>query len=134
MKKKTILSGMALMLVGSAAQADVAVIVSAKSSTSTMTAAEISQIYLGRSTALKPFDNADKSAVRAEFYSKVTGKDESQMKAIWSKLVFTGKATPPKALGSDAEVMQAVAADPNSIGYIDKSAVGPSVKVILEAK
>jgi ABC-type phosphate transport system substrate-binding protein len=116
------------------AHADVIVIVSAKSSTQTMTAAEISQIYLGKSTAMKPIDNGEKSPLRSQFYSKVAGKDEAQVKAIWSKLVFTGKATPPHELASSAEVVKAVAADPTAIGYVDKGAVDSSVKAIFESK
>lgn len=122
----------ALVTAAVAAQADVVVIVSAKSSASTMTADEISSIYLGRSTAMKPVDNAP--PVRSQFYTKVAGKDDAQIKAIWSKLVFTGKATPPKELSSDGEVVKAVAADSNAIGYVEKSAVDSSVKVVYEVK
>ena len=134
MKKAVALSFLGALFCLSAAHADTVVIVSAKNSATTMTAEQVSQIYLGKSNAMKPIDNGEKSPVRSQFYTKVTGKDEAQIKAIWSKLVFTGKATPPKELPTSADVVKAVAADPNSIGYIDKSAVDPSVKVILEAK
>lgn len=97
-----------------------------------MTADEIAGIYLGKSNALKPVDNA--GAVRGEFYTKVAGKDEAQVKAIWSKLVFTGKATPPKDLASSGDVVKAVGADPDAIGYVEKSAVDASVKVLFEVK
>jgi ABC-type phosphate transport system substrate-binding protein len=116
------------------ARADVVVIVSAKNPASSLSADAISQIFFGRSTALKPFDNADKSTVRDEFYTKVAGKGPAQVKAIWAKLIFTGQGTPPKELGSNSEVVKAVAADPGAIGYVEKSAVDSSVKVILEAK
>ncbi len=116
------------------AQADVAVIVSAKSTANTMTAEEVSQIYLGKSSAMKPLDTSDKTPLRNQFYTKVAGKDEAQVKAVWSRLVFTGKATPPKELSSGAEVVKAVAADPLAIGYVDKSALDSSVKVVLELK
>jgi ABC-type phosphate transport system substrate-binding protein len=122
----------ALTLAAAAAHAEVVVIVSSKSTAATMTADDIANIYLGKSTAMKPVDNA--TPVRAQFYSQVAGKDEAQVKAIWSKLVFTGKATPPKELPSSAEVVKAVSADPNAIGYIDKSAVDGSVKVVYEVK
>jgi ABC-type phosphate transport system substrate-binding protein len=112
------------------ARADVVVIVSSKSTQSTMTADEISQIFLGKSKALKPVETAG-APIRSQFYSKVAGKDESQVKAIWSKLVFTGKATAPKELPASADVVKAVASDPNSIGYVDKSAIDPSVKVVF---
>jgi len=134
MKKSVVLSFAGALFHLSAAYADTVVIVSAKSSATTMTAEQVSQIYLGKSTAMKPIDNSEKSPVRSQFYTKVTGKDEAQIKAIWSKLVFTGKATPPKELPTSADVVKAVATDPNSIGYVDKSAVDASVKVILEAK
>jgi ABC-type phosphate transport system substrate-binding protein len=118
-------------LAAAAANAEVVVIVSAKSTASTMTPDEIANIYLGKSTAMKPVDNA--TPVRAQFYTKVAGKDEAQ-EAIWSKLVFTGKATPPKEMASSADVVKAVAADPNAIGYVDKDAVDGTVKVVYEVK
>jgi ABC-type phosphate transport system substrate-binding protein len=92
---------------------------------------QIANVYLGKSTAFTPVDQADGSAIRGEFYKKVADKDASQAKALWSKLVFTGKATPPKEFGSSADVKKAVAANPKAIGYIEKSAVDASVKVVL---
>ena len=132
---KTILNvtvTMAFAFATAAANADVVVIVSSKSTATTMTADDIASIYLGKSTSMKPVDNA--TPVRAQFYTAVAGKDEAQVKAIWSKLVFTGKATPPKALASSADVVKAVAGDPNAIGYVDKSAVDGSVKVVYDVK
>ena len=126
------LAAASLVLSAAVANAEVVVIVSAKSSASTMTADDIANIYLGKSSSMKPVDNA--TPVRSQFYTKVAGKDEAQVKAIWSKLVFTGKATPPKELASNADVVKAVAADPNAIGYVDKSAVDGSVKVVYEVK
>jgi ABC-type phosphate transport system substrate-binding protein len=128
--KTTLLAGLAFA--AATAQAEVVVIVSAKSTATTMKADEIANIYLGKSNAMKPVDNA--TPVRAQFYSRVAGRDEGQVKAIWSKLVFTGKAMPPKELPSSAEVVKAVAADPNAIGYIDATAIDGSVKVVYEVK
>ena len=53
--------------------------------------------------------------------------------AAWSRLVFSGKATPPKEVGNSAEVKKLVSANPNTIGYIEKSAVDASVKVVFSA-
>jgi ABC-type phosphate transport system substrate-binding protein len=120
----------AMLVVGAdVARADVVVVVSAKSTTTTMTPEEISQIYLGKSKAKKPVETSG-SPIRSQFYSKVAGKDEAQVKAIWSKLVFTGKATAPKELPTSADVVKAVAADPEAIGYLEKSAIDSSVKVV----
>jgi len=35
---------------------------------------------------------------RDDFYNKVTGKSAAQMKAYWSKIIFTGKANHPRKL------------------------------------
>lgn len=113
------------------AQAETVVIVSQKNPATRMFAEQASQFFLGKSNMFTPIDQAEGSHIRNEFYQKLTDKDAAQVKAIWSKLVFTGKATPPKEYKSSAEVKKAVADDPKAIGYIDKSAVDDSVKVIL---
>ena len=72
------------------------------------------------------------SPVRAAFDESVLGKSSSQIKSYWSKLMFTGKGTPPQEVQSDAEVKQLVAANPSIIGYVDASLVDDSVKVLLK--
>jgi ABC-type phosphate transport system substrate-binding protein len=84
------------------------------------------------STALL-LDPLEGGAAREAFYSQVAGKSASQVKAAWSRLMFSGKGTPPKELGSSAEVKKMIASNPNAIGYIEKSAVDGSVKVLLSA-
>ncbi|QGZ41307.1 hypothetical protein IP92_00233 [Pseudoduganella flava] len=113
------------------ASAEIVVIVSAKNPATRMFSEQAAQFFLGKSTMFTPVDQADGSAIRNDFYKKVTDKDAAQVKAIWSKLVFTGKAQAPKEFKSNAEVKKAVADDPKAIGYIDKSAVDDTVKVIL---
>ena len=113
------------------ASAEIVVIVNKDNPASRMFSEQASQFFLGKSAMFTPVDQAEGSKIRADFYQKVADKDPAQVKAIWSKLVFTGKATPPKEFKSNAEVKKAVADDPKAIGYIDKSAVDDSVKVIL---
>lgn len=133
MNKKSVL---ALALAGGAA-AQVAVIVNPKNPAASMTADQVSNIFLGKSNTLPSgataaaVDQAESAAVREQFYSKVTGKQSAQVKAAWSRLVFSGKATPPKELASSAEVKKFVAANPDAIGYIEKSPVDGSVKAVL---
>ncbi len=117
--------------VASLACAEIVVVVNPKNPATRMFAEQASQFFLGKSSMFTPIDQSDSSAIRAEFYQKVTGKDSSQVKAIWSKIVFTGKGSPPKEYNSSSEVKKAVAADPTAIAYIDKSAVDDTVKVIL---
>jgi ABC-type phosphate transport system substrate-binding protein len=131
---KKLLSVLLLSALGAAAlpaSAEIVVIVSQKNPATRMFSEQASQFFLGKSNLFTPVDQADGSAIRNEFYKKVADKDAAQVKALWSKLVFTGKATPPKEFPNSADVKKAVAADPKAIGYIDKSAVDDTVKVIL---
>lgn len=115
------------------ALAEVVVVVNPKAPEASMTKDEVAQFFLGKSSAMTPIDQPESAPIRAEFYKKVTDKDISQAKALWSKLVFTGKATMPKEVAGSAEVKRAVAANPKAIGYIEKSAVDATVKVVYSA-
>ena len=127
----------ALLALAGLAQAQVAVIVNPKSATASMTADQVAGIFLGKTNTLPsgataaPADLPESAAARETFYSKVTGKQSAQVKAAWSRIVFSGKGTPPKELGSAADVKKFVASNPDAIGYIEKSAVDGSVKVVL---
>lgn len=110
--------------------AEIVVIVNPKNPATRMFSEQAGQFFLGKSTLFTPVEHTD-GALRNEFYKKVLDKDATQVKAIWSKLVFTGKASAPKEYASSAEVKKAVAADANAIGYIEKSQVDDTVKVIL---
>lgn len=122
----------AMILTLGVAHADVVVVVSAKSSASKLTKDQVADIFLGRSTSLVPLDQAAGSPVRDEFYTKVAGQSAAQVKTLWAKLSFSGKGTPPKALGSDDEVKAQLAANPNAIAYMEKSKVDASVKTVFE--
>ncbi|MBA5636385.1 hypothetical protein H3H37_04895 [Duganella sp. LX20W] len=121
----------ALSATALSASAETVVIVNKANPATRMFSEQASQFFLGKSTMFTPIDQAEGSPIRADFYHKAADKDPAQVKAIWSKIVFTGKGTPPKEYSSNAEVKKAVAADPKAIGYIDKSAVDDTVKVIL---
>ncbi|MFT7723323.1 MAG: hypothetical protein QM788_10895 [Roseateles sp.] len=131
------LAAAALLCAAGAAQAQVAVIVNPKNAAATLTADQVAGVFLGKTRTLPgggaatPVDQAESAAIREQFYAKVTGKQSAQVKAAWSRLVFSGKGTPPKELASSAEVKKFVAANPDAIGYIEKSAVDGSVKAVL---
>jgi ABC-type phosphate transport system substrate-binding protein len=113
---------------GTAAQAQIVVV--GHPSSAGLNADQIIDIYTGKSQAAAPLEQPESAQVRADFYKKATGKDLSQIKAIWTRLTFTGKAQPPKEVADSAAVKKTVAANPKAIGYIEKSAVDGSVKVL----
>jgi ABC-type phosphate transport system substrate-binding protein len=128
---------LAMSTVTANAYADVVVIVSAKSPITSLTAEQTAKIFLGKVDTFPddgdavPIDQVEGSAIRDEFYSKVVHKSFSQVTAYWAKVIFTGDGRPPVMLESNVAVRKAIANNPNAIGYIDKSAVNRSVRVIL---
>lgn len=139
---KTILSS--LILAGAAglaasAAAEVVVVVSAKSPAGNITSDQAADIFLGKlgaipgAAAVVPIDLAD-GAARNEFYQKVAGRTQPQVKAYWSKQIFTGKGQPPREVADAGAAKAMLAGNPNLIAYFDKSAVDASVKVLLTVK
>ncbi|RUO66277.1 hypothetical protein SAMN06297229_0226 [Pseudidiomarina planktonica] len=118
------------------AQAGTSVIVHPSNSFS-LTADDVTRLFTGRSKTFPdgrtavPVNLTEDVAVRAVFDEKVLGRSSSQIKAHWSKLLFTGKGTPPKEVDSDQEVIDLVKSNPNIIGYISSENATGDVKVVL---
>jgi ABC-type phosphate transport system substrate-binding protein len=131
LRKALIAAALAACCVVSVHAAEIVVVVNPKNPASRMFSEQAAQFFLGKSTLFTPIEFTEGSAVRAAFYTKVLGKDSTQVKAVWTKLVFTGKGTPPREYATAAEVKKAVANDVSAIAYLEKSQVDDSVKVIL---
>lgn len=116
------------------------VVVSAKSPVGNLTKEQVADLFMGKMPSLpgggsaELVDQPESAALRDEFYSKVVGKSAAQARQYWAKLAFTGKGTPPKESSGSADVKKLVAANPNAIGYIEKSAVDGSVKAVYSAQ
>ena len=119
-----------------AAAAPVSVIVH-PSNTAELDMQEVTRIFLGKSKSFPgggsaiPVDQSEDSAARADFSNNVLKKSVSQLKAYWSKLVFTGKGSPPKEMGGDSDVIGLVASNPNLIGYVQQAPADGSVRVLM---
>ncbi len=130
----------ALLASSMACRAQVVLVAGAHSPASAMTADQAAAVFLGKSDKVPGIgtpvlvDEAEGSPAREQFYAKVTGKSPAQVKAAWTRLVFSGKAQMPKEAANAAEVKKLLDANPNAIGYLEKSAVDPSVKVLLSVE
>lgn len=125
------------LLCSSLAQADI-VVISHSSGPDSITQNQVRDIYLNRSQQLPngekatPFELSEGNAGRAEFHDKITSRNDAQLKAFWSKQVFTGRGQPPAEAASPAAMKAQVSSTPGSIGYMDEADVDSSVKVILK--
>ena len=129
--------GLALTLSTGAVMADVVAVVSAKSPITTLSNSQVQDIFLGRASRFPngvlalPIDQAEGSVVREEFYAKMAGKSAAQMKAYWSKIIFTGRGQPPQEAANSVEMKKRLIENPAAIGYIEKNLVDASLRVVL---
>ena len=101
-----------------------------------LTADYIAKIFLAKTKkfpndlSAKPIDQLKGSEVREAFLSGVVQKNEAHYRSYWSRMMFTGKAMPPKAVDNDEAVKQMVASTPEAIGYIRRESVDESVRIV----
>jgi hypothetical protein len=132
-----VIIGLALSLSCAVVEADVVAVVSAQSSITALDRNQVADLFLGKTNRFPngvqavPIDQADGLAVRDEFYSKVLGRTAAQMKAYWSKIIFTGRGQPPPSVSNDIEMKKRISENLAAIGYIDRSLVDSSVRVVF---
>jgi hypothetical protein len=126
-----------LNLAFSTASADVVAVVSAVSPIGALSRTEVVDVFLGKrtrfpdGTSAVPIDQTEGSSVRKDFYSKFAAMSQAQLKAFWSKIIFTGRGQPPRDVATEAELKKLLLANPSAIGYMDQSMVDSSLKVVL---
>lgn len=128
---------MFLMMCASVAHAEeIVLVVGANSSIGELTKQQAAFIYTGRVNrlpewgSLQLLDQPEASPVREVFYTKLIGNTAAQAKAYWAKLAFTGRGTPPRESKSSADIKRQLLDNPKLMGYIEKSAIDKSVKVV----
>ena len=128
---------MSLLFLG-LARAEIAVVGNPALGVDTLSKSQVKMLFLGKTSRLPDgspvtvVDQDEGSATREAFGKQVLRKNVSQMKAYWSRMIFSGKATPPRTVADDAAVRDWVARTANGIGYLDASQVDDSVKILLK--
>ncbi len=139
MLKKPISSAILVSLLGMMSCeciADLVVITNKDMPISSLSQEEVNRIYLGKTKFLSngvkviPVDQQSGSAARDKFYTNVIKKSDTEVKSYWSRVIFTGQGYPPIQESDDRAVKDLVAKNPNCMGYVDRSVVDNSVKVV----
>jgi hypothetical protein len=126
----------ALLVAGHPAQAEPVLVNGWASPVVRLTREEAVRLYTGRLVGqsegglLRPLD-LPAGSVRDEFYQRLTGKNPNQIRAYWSRLVFSGQAVPPHEAANVAEVRALVTRYPDLVGYLPEAEVDGSVRVLL---
>ena len=102
-----------------------------------MSKAQVEDIFLKKTTrwengqAVVPIDLAAGNRARDEFSNDFLNRDVTAVKSYWQKQIFSGRATAPVELGSEAEVLEFVRKFPAAIAYVsDGASIPEGVKVI----
>lgn len=128
----------ALCVTVSASAADLKVIANPSVAASSVSADELKGVFLSTKTSLSDGSHVEPvlgkgGPTHEAFLKEYLGKTDVALQNYYRSLVFTGKASMPKTLGADAEVVAYVAKTKGAIGYVAAGASTAGVKT-LEVK
>ena len=117
------------------AQAQVIVIANPGVKATEISKIDLRDVFTGAATALPGGGNVvpillKAGTVHEEFLQAYIGKNDTAYRAGWRSLVFSGQASMPKSLETDAAVVEFVAHNQGAIGYIGKATPHEGVKVL----
>jgi len=125
----------AALVVSTRAQAQVIVIANPSVKANEISKSDLRDVFTGAATALPGGGNVvpillKAGTVHEEFLQAYIGKNDTAYRAGWRSLVFSGQASMPRSLDTDAAVVDFVAHTPSAIGYIGKSTPHEGVKLL----
>jgi ABC-type phosphate transport system substrate-binding protein len=117
------------------AQAQVIVIANPGVKATDISKNDLRDVFTGAATALPGGGNVvpillKAGTVHEEFLQAYIGKNDTAYRAGWRSLVFSGQASMPKSMDTDAAVVEFVAHNSGAIGYIGKATTHEGVKVL----
>ena len=136
LRKLARVSGLLWLLAASGASAEVVTVVAADNPVTTLSHGDVTNIFLGKTrqfpdgSPVQPIDQPESSPIRQTFYQTISGQRPEELKAYWSKMIFTGRGQPPPIVQGDEAVKAALARQRGAIGYIDANAVDSRVRVV----
>jgi ABC-type phosphate transport system substrate-binding protein len=131
---------LALGVAGASEPVSVVVIVNPGSGIEKLSRDEVIDIFLGRYRKLPsgrvalPIDISNPNEERALFYKLLVSKTPAEISSYWARLVFSGKTSPPFQVPDTQTAVELVQSNPNAIAYVERAALTPGVRVVLEIK
>ena len=134
---------LALLLLGAglpagARAADIKVVVNPSVGATSVSADDLKGVFLATKTSLSDGSRVEPVLAKGgpaheAFLKEYLGKTDAALQTYFRSLVFTGKASMPKTLASDADVVAYVAKTKGAVGYVSAGASTAGVKT-LEVK
>ena len=138
---KKILNVIVLLFLMFDAQAEI-VVIGNKNNALTLNSEQVEDIFMGRNRALSNGSIAipvDQANLRTEFYQKLLNSSVEKIDAYWKMIELSNQVSsnklsiqqPPKILSSDIDVLNAVNANKDAIGYISRRYVNGNIRILL---
>lgn len=137
MKKITLLLTLTLSLMSLTLNAytnGLVVVVHVDNPTNQISKRQLIDLYMGKYVAFPSGDKAQPidgpNSMREEFYKTLVGMSLPQINSYWSRVRFTGRATPPISYNSMEFIQDYIAENRNAIAYINVQDVTNNMKVV----
>lgn len=128
-----------LLLLPTLASAELVIVTNSQSAIASLTDNEARQLFSGQLRSIggqriQPLDLPANNASREHFYRTLTGRSPEQMRAYWTRLIFTGQGQPPREVSGYLELTSLISSSSEYIGYLPASEVNDRVRVIYRLK
>ena len=115
--------------------ADIKVIANGSVKAEVISANEVKSVFLEKYNSLRDGTHVEPvlekdGPVHEAFLREYLGGTDDDLQNYYRALVFSGRGSMPKQLGSDAEVVAYVARTKGAIGYVSAEAIGEDVKTL----
>lgn len=120
-----------------AAGREILVVVSRQSAVQTLDNDTVADLFLGAISRFPDgrgahvIDQSDRQDIKRRFYAQVADMSLQQLRSHQARLLFSGRATPPRQAENSSLVAELVTRDPTAIGYIEPAALDDRLRVVL---
>jgi len=126
---------MGIFAASSLAGADLKLIANSSVGASSVSVDDLKGVFLATKSSLSDGSHVEPvlekgGATHEAFLKEYIGKTDTALQTYYRSLVFTGKASMPKQLASDAEVVAYVAKTKGAIAYVSAGASTEGVKTL----
>lgn len=120
------------------ARAELVVVANPKSGIERLNRQQVINLFMGRLRQLPSgipavvYDLPVESSDYASFYRQLVSKDISEIRAYWTRLLFSGGVRPPRTADGAGELIRQIALDPGALGYLDRSRADARLRIVYE--
>ena len=121
-----------------ASQGDLVVVVNVDNPVNQLSKSQVIDLFMGKYVAFpggakaSPVDIEGKKDLKRKFYQSLVGMSLARVNSFWSRIKFTGRASPPLKQPSEEAIIDYVAVEKYAIGYISRENLNNKLKVVFE--